>query len=576
MFSRMLVEIVLQIPKESILRNNFNHIIRVLFVAVCMSFFSYAFGQSETDSVGFAQNKDKRLVYDVIDKLFSSTEAINNPITVQSGTIETEGIQVFGWHPSWLGDAYLNYDYSLLTTASYFSCTMLKNGYENIEYETNGWETADVSQMISMAKADGCNLILTLRCHEAHVIKHLLDEKYEQLYCIEYLTELITKMQIADGINVTFENIPLGYRSEFTSFLADFSTALKSLDKDLVLTLPAVPDKRIYDLPQLNEFVDQFVIMGYNYYYSGSAKPGPVAPLESGTVWGDLNLKNSLSSYLKKGINKKKLIMALPFYGAVWQLDSLVTGEVKSTFFEHRRLNKILIDLNGTVPKYDTIAYTAYYTYTRNNKDYICYFDDARTLKHKFDWIESQGIAGIGIWALGYDTGEKEVWRMLDDNFSIIKNPGFNRTTDSDTSVSSVASIESSEFSDIENQAVNILKQKEVIIVVGCILIGCVLIGVLLAFMTNSVYKKFLIKDWTVYLKVSGVFILFVLICIIVIKFVLIDDENIAKIIELNKTAPIIISSDIVSYLINIGLFGWIIITMLSWKVFLTLNKDIP
>lgn len=551
----------------------------MIFIAVNFFNVNKAYAINESDTTLYFQNEDKRLVYDLIDKLFFFEEELDTLTPISNPVIQTSGIQVFGWHPSWLRNTYKSYDYSLLSTVSYFSCTMKFDAYKNLTYSNNHWESSSTENMISLAKDDDCNMLLTLRSHDKSVIKTLLKNEAEQGYCIQYITELITQLQVADGVNVTFEDIPLGYRSEFTGFLSDLSTALKSLDKSLVLTLPAVPDTRIYDLEILNEFVDQFVIMGYNYYYSGSEKPGPVSPLESGSIWGDLNLKKSLKGYLKKGLNKKKVIMALPFYGAVWEVDTLDDGVIKNSFYEHRRINKIISDLNGSSPKYDTIAYSAYYTFTENNKKYICYFDDAFTLKKKFTWIESEHIAGVGIWALGYDEHTDEIWKMIEDNFVVVKNPAFSLSTLSDTLVpakENLAQLKKTSFAKLKSDVLNILKQKEVLLVIGGILISCILLGALITLMSSGVLEKILIQDLHVYMKVLGIFILFILICMLVSNFVLIGDENTARIIELNKKAPIVISSEIIGVLIKIGILGVVIISILSWKVFLKLNKDIP
>jgi hypothetical protein len=41
------------------------------------------------------------------------------------------------------------------------------------------------------------------------------------------------------------------------------------------------------------------------------------------------------------------------------------------------------------------------------------YYDDVETLGFKFDWVQSKGFAGIGIFALGYDDAQPELWKLL-------------------------------------------------------------------------------------------------------------------------------------------------------------------
>ncbi len=45
------------------------------------------------------------------------------------------------------------------------------------------------------------------------------------------------------------------------------------------------------------------------------------------------------------------------------------------------------------------------------------YYDDVETFGYKIDWALSKGLAGIGIFALGYDNGRPEFWKLLELKF---------------------------------------------------------------------------------------------------------------------------------------------------------------
>ena len=45
------------------------------------------------------------------------------------------------------------------------------------------------------------------------------------------------------------------------------------------------------------------------------------------------------------------------------------------------------------------------------------WYDDASSLSYKYDLVLGESLAGIGIWALGYDGSRPELWAALADAF---------------------------------------------------------------------------------------------------------------------------------------------------------------
>ena len=67
--------------------------------------------------------------------------------------------------------------------------------------------------------------------------------------------------------------------------------------------------------------------MGYDYHYSGSSVPGPVAPLMPSSRWGtQLNDDYSTRYYLGKMTNASHLYLAVPYYGRKWNASSTAIG----------------------------------------------------------------------------------------------------------------------------------------------------------------------------------------------------------------------------------------------------------
>ena len=49
------------------------------------------------------------------------------------------------------------------------------------------------------------------------------------------------------------------------------------------------------------------------------------------------------------------------------------------------------------------------------------WFDDDYTLGKKYDFAISKKLKGVGIWALGYDNGYKDLWKVIEEKFSTDK-----------------------------------------------------------------------------------------------------------------------------------------------------------
>lgn len=82
-------------------------------------------------------------------------------------------------------------------------------------------------------------------------------------------------------------------------------------------------------------------------------------------------------------------------------------------------------------PKYDSISETAYLNFIENGEHTQIWFDDARTLGKKYDFINEKGLAGVGIWALGYDNGHDELWEVLGQKFTVLDGVPEGEKTDS-------------------------------------------------------------------------------------------------------------------------------------------------
>ena len=324
-----------------------------------------------------------------------------------------------------MGSAWKSYPFELLSTISYFSYKLdPKTGsYTNPEQMQEWRKTA----MIDSAKLKKTKVLLTISSHGYKNNNSFLGDQSKWSTMIDSLTNLL-KYRGADGVDINFEGLPYLKRGSFNRFI---EVLRKRLNQNITnkspiisMTLPAVDSREIFDVDHLNRFVDLFVIMGYDYN-TGPQLQGAVAPLLPFET-ENISLNNTLRYYLDIGIDPKKTILALPYYGSMWEGTLSEDGstssmfERKVTYREIRSLfNEDFVTRNKLSPVLEKKSMTNYFNinYPDNTSKEV-WFDDDYTLGKKYDFALTNKLKGIGIWALGYDNGYNDLWDVIENKFA--------------------------------------------------------------------------------------------------------------------------------------------------------------
>jgi PKD repeat protein len=122
---------------------------------------------------------------------------------------------------------------------------------------------------------------------------------------------------------------------------------------------------------------------------------------------------------LSEGASKEKIILGLPYYGMEWNTSSEVVPSSTTSYVSSRTYKTIRANASGNYSnrQWDNSGLCPYYTYYSSNWRQ-CFVDDEESLGYKYDFVNMMGIAGIGIWALGYDDGYTELWDLIREKFT--------------------------------------------------------------------------------------------------------------------------------------------------------------
>jgi len=321
--------------------------------------------------------------------------------------------EVFGWNPYWMGTAYYDFDYSLLSEVSYFSYEV--NSTTGLPDDIHSWET---TELVDYCHNNGVKVSLTATLFSGH------QTFFENPVAVENFIDSIIKLvqfRNADGINIDFEAVASSQTDNLTNFMITLSQRLHAdvPNSRLSIAIPAVDWSGTFDVAAMNQYVDLFLIMGYEYYWSGSNPAGPGSPKNGGDLWGSYCTTRSINDYLASGVLPEKLCLAVPYYGREWSTvsNSIPSNTTSSgSSVTYKTFRNEYSDVN-TVWDYNSSTPVNIYNNAGSGWKQ-CWQNDAKSLGCKYDYINLKKIGGIGIWALGYDGSYPELYDMLAEKFT--------------------------------------------------------------------------------------------------------------------------------------------------------------
>lgn len=345
---------------------------------------------------------------------------------------------IFGWHPHWMGDLYKGYDYSLYNVVSYYSYDVNPStgGTLNPSIMANFMQ----SEFVSTAHQQGCSALLSVTCHgEDNLRRLLVNNAPAQRRLMDSVLYILDSTD-ADGIEINFDGVNPELKDEFIRFVRVFSSTVTAARGDtsfVFLSVPPYDPKNVYDIAQLERFVDIFVIKGFNFHRTpdGLAKM-PSAPFNYTALSTAPDLRMAVDKYVANigPLYSARLVLALPYSGTLWQTDG-VTEEVldmRSITYSDIQFDFVMQTDNyerfpGARLRYDSMQCSyifSYYDYYGVDTfagdipvDVTLYFDDTTTLAKKYDYILQNRLGGVGVQFLGNDMGFYHLETLLSNTF---------------------------------------------------------------------------------------------------------------------------------------------------------------
>jgi len=350
--------------------------------------------------------------------------------------------EVFGFFPYWKLDtttrASLQLD--LVSTIAYFSIGVQSDGFlargpaSSPTVGWSGWASSAMTELVNAAHAKGVKVVPT-------ITMMAWNGDYTEMSTLlnnaAYRARLVTEVAAviagrgADGVNVDFEPVPSSLRSQFTSFVGELKAGLVAAGVGSYVTVDTMAGAASwstgYDVVGLTASgaADALMVMAYDFSWSGSARAGGVAPIESDYIYAS---GDALRAHLQH-VAPQKLIWGVPYYGRAWNttsdaLNSTVRSPTESVAFSYYWTDdgqpaggRVLAERFGR--RWDAAGQVPWFAFQNSDGGWRQgYYDDGASLGVKYDMVLRNGLGGIGIWHLGMDTGASELWDLLKDRFA--------------------------------------------------------------------------------------------------------------------------------------------------------------
>lgn len=340
----------------------------------------------------------------------------DTPVLIRFGIRKPE---IIGFLPYWLLDKadkdYRNY----LTTLTYFGLAVDTDGkpiyLANPGEEDPGWTALKGSRWETQKKKAG-SLKLSLLVHSADevTIGELLVSPNER--AVSLVTEVapIMKKRGFTDLNLdieSFSEATEGATHAFTQYVK--AVVREAKDNGIETVTVEIPPialfrNNIADPVALGSIADRIVLMTYDYHYSGSLLAGPVAPVGGAGTVREFDVTMAVTEAVRQ-IPKEKIILGIPLYGYEWETlqktPSAATIPGSAQTASSRRIAELLSRCASCSASIDGLSKEPYIVYDDGGHFQQLHYENEASMKEKIALAKSFDLAGVALWALGYEDG---------------------------------------------------------------------------------------------------------------------------------------------------------------------------
>jgi len=346
------------------------------------------------------------------------------------GARKSEGKVVFGFLPYWnLKKITLQ---SELTHLSYFGLTIGADGRILTRTDEGGepgfakLDSQELSEIITQLEENNQQLEITFTQFDPDDIYAFISSEKAQEKFFSALDSVLLAYPVS-GINIDIEyngTEDEKLQDNFSEFIGNLNQRMDAKYENIKLSVSvyasAIKGNLIWDVEALGKNADYILVMAYDFHRRTSVKAGPVAPLFGGKDLWDNDISNYLQGFLKV-VDGEKILLGVPFYGYEWQTTSRDprahtfpdTGATASYARVQTLLDPETKEELSVEEGWNDQALSPYISYIEDGEIFVIYYENSRSISYKLDLVNQLDLAGIAIWALGYEGDSRELWETV-------------------------------------------------------------------------------------------------------------------------------------------------------------------
>lgn len=217
------------------------------------------------------------------------------------------------------------------------------------------------------------------------------------------------------GLNIDFERLRPEDREAYNAFLRRAAERVRAegylISSALAPKISATQVGEWYeahDYRAHGEILDFSVLMTYEWGWSGGP-PMAVAPVDQ---------VERVIQYAVSEMPPEKIMMGIPLYGYDWTLPYVPGGPFARVVSPQQAIE--LAARYGAPIRFDETAQAPWFRYRdEQGRDHEVWFEDARSIRAKFDLVKKYGLRGVSYWRL--PVAFPQNWLMLEDTFQVRK-----------------------------------------------------------------------------------------------------------------------------------------------------------
>ncbi len=199
-------------------------------------------------------------------------------------------------------------------------------------------------------------------------------------------------------------------RANFTTFLATVASAMHTAGYTVTVELSPSAFTKSYltDPVAVGRYADYVLIMGYDYHYTGSYVAGPVAPIRGAPSVRENDVATTIAS-ATAAIPPQKIILGVPLYGYQWETltatpsSGVIPGSGVAA--SAARVASLSATCTTCTVTRDPVADERIITKPdpSTGSTYQFFLPDETALAAKVALASEYHLAGVALWALGYE-----------------------------------------------------------------------------------------------------------------------------------------------------------------------------